>query len=545
MSAIALLLALLDGNARVRSVHHPPEQRILWVGAHPDDEAFVAPILGRDCVESGATCTLLVFTRGERGDCFLPQGCGNLGATRTAEMAQAAGLLHAQLTLWSFSDISADVDSAWSAEAGGRDALLDRIASVIAATAPAVIYTFDPSHGSTCHPAHREVGALVLEAAARTSAHVEMVETRVEFLRDDIMFHPIAPDVPAFDATSTWDYIVRDVAIHASQFTPAQVESLRHAPSKQRHVWLSAVPVALEENLCASNDDDGRSVFRSPSADASQLPQRRVVSMRYNAILTTMRNRILFITALWIAFLCVGIFHALVAPMWDGFDEPGHLAYILFIADHGRPPGFSELSFPKFFVDANRYLPSAVGHGAPTFVEWRAMSSDQRDRSRAIADQLAQNPNRYRTYISSNYERQQGPVFYFLAAVPGHFLRDLPLPKLLVSMRLFCVFLASIAVPISAAVLLRIGDDAALAIGLPVVALAPNTLFAFDRVSNESLVFPLMAGITFALVSVARKGSFRDCWLLGLLRPCADTARGTAGSRCACAAHCQSARRAT
>ena len=221
--------------------------------------------------------------------------------------------------------------------------------------------------------------------------------------------------------------------------------------------------------------------------------------------------------ALWIAFVLQGAFHAIVAPMWDGFDEPGHLAYILFIDDHGRPPGFNEPSFAQFFIDANRHLPSTVGVGAPTFVQWRNMSPAERERHRAAADQLARDPNRYRIYASGNYERQQGPVFYYLAAIPGFFLRQLTLPKLVVAMRLFCVLLASIAVPISAAALLLIGGESALAIGLPLVALAPNTIFAFDRISNESLVLPLMAGITYALIAVARLKPGLHFWLLGIL----------------------------
>ena len=224
-----------------------------------------------------------------------------------------------------------------------------------------------------------------------------------------------------------------------------------------------------------------------------------------------------FVIALWLAFILQGSFYAIVAPMWEGFDEPGHLAYILFIDDHGRPPGFDEPSFARFFVEANRHLPSGVGRGAPTFAQWRAMAQAERNRNRAIADQLARDPNRYRDYISGNYERQQGPVFYFLAAIPGFLLRHLTLPKLVVAMRLFCVLLASIAVPISASALLMIGGDVALAIGLPLMALAPNTMFAFDRISNESLVLPLMAAITYALIAVAKSGSLRHCWLLGVL----------------------------
>ena len=114
---------------------------------------------------------------------------------------------------------------------------------------------------------------------------------------------------------------------------------------------------------------------------------------------------------------------SIVAPMWDGFDEPGHLAYILYIDDHGRVPGYTELSFPTFFLAANPYLPSAVGVGAPSFAQWHSMSQRDRDRFRSEADRLSRDPDRYRIYASSNYQRQQGPFFYYLAAKAGISMR--------------------------------------------------------------------------------------------------------------------------
>lgn len=223
-----------------------------------------------------------------------------------------------------------------------------------------------------------------------------------------------------------------------------------------------------------------------------------------------------FILALWLAFVLRGAFHAVTAPMWDNFDEPGHLAYILFIDDHGRPPGFDEPSFPKFFIEANRYLPSMVGSGAPDFQTWGAMSPAMRDRSRALADQLARDPRRYTLYAGGNYERQQGPVFYYLAAIPAFVLRKLTLPKLVVAMRLFCVLLASLAIPIAAKALDLLGGARVVAIGLPLVALLPNTIFAFDRISNEALVFPLMALIAYGLIAMATRATDRDAWILGI-----------------------------
>ena len=50
-------------------------KRILWIGAHPDDESTIAPILGEACVDQHAICSFLVLTRGESGNCARPDGC--------------------------------------------------------------------------------------------------------------------------------------------------------------------------------------------------------------------------------------------------------------------------------------------------------------------------------------------------------------------------------------------------------------------------------------------------------------------------------------
>jgi LmbE family N-acetylglucosaminyl deacetylase len=229
----------------VHAVHQPPAARILWMGAHPDDETLVAPILGPACARLNAVCTLLVFTRGERGGCAIPSGCGpDLGSVRAGEMQQAATELHSQLTLWSLSDVLSNVIETWSSEAGSRDALLERIRAVIAAANPAVLYTFDPRHGSTCHPAHRAVGALVLEALGQPSMvapRVMLLETAVQFLENGFAFSAATPDAVSIDAQSTWNYLVHNTEIHASQFTPQQTDFLRHIAAEQKRVYVVGV----------------------------------------------------------------------------------------------------------------------------------------------------------------------------------------------------------------------------------------------------------------------------------------------------------------
>ena len=217
-AAALLLLAPLPLGARTRAAS--PPQRILWIGAHPDDEILVSPIFGRVCVDEHNECAMLVMTRGEGG---------GSAEVRSMEMQRAAAMLHATLMHWTLPDVLADVDAAWSAAAGGHAALVARIAAEIAAVAPTAIYTFDPHHGSTCHPAHRTVGAMVLEAAPRVP--VFLVETTNAF--QSAVAQPIV-----VDATSTWSYFVRDAEIHASQFPQAQVDMFATLPIEQRRVYL-------------------------------------------------------------------------------------------------------------------------------------------------------------------------------------------------------------------------------------------------------------------------------------------------------------------
>ena len=256
--AIAILLLALPwiATGRVHAVRQAPAARILWIGAHPDDETLVAPILGPACARQNAVCTLLVFTRGERGGCAIPSGCGpDLSSVRAAEMQQAAAELHAQLTLWSFSDVVSGVVETWSGEAGSRDALLERIRAVIAAANPTVLYTFDPRHGSTCHPAHRAVGALVLEALTQSGTvapQVMLLETAVQFLENGFAFSAATPDAVSIDAQSSWNYLVQSTEIHASQFTPQQTDFLRHVAAEQKRVYL----------IGAERYDEVRPVFK-------------------------------------------------------------------------------------------------------------------------------------------------------------------------------------------------------------------------------------------------------------------------------------------
>ncbi len=201
--------------------------RILVIIAHPDDEILAAPLLGARCVRGGASCAFLVLTAGENGGT-----APDLGTIRMGEMARAAALFNARLTQWTLPDAMGDFGTAW----GDRAELVRRIGDVIALEHPDMILTFNPVHGSTGHPAHRELGQLVLDTGAKNIFFLETVANGFTLSNG-------APDRAwVYFARDDWQWVVRDAETHASQFTPEQVETLRTLPEEQRRVWLRPAP---------------------------------------------------------------------------------------------------------------------------------------------------------------------------------------------------------------------------------------------------------------------------------------------------------------
>lgn len=222
-----LFLVRADGRRRAVSPSILPAGHILFIGAHPDDEVVAAPLLGALCADGAATCSFLVLTRGEGG-----------GPGREQEMLASAALFRATVTQWTLPDVLTGVAAAW----GPREALVDRIANVISAERPSSVITFEPLHGTTCHPAHRELGALVIDATARlgqAAPPLYLLETVARLDETAYRFAPGVTTPMVYDASPYWQFIVAAASAHQSQFSQAQLEALRSTPAEERKVWLA------------------------------------------------------------------------------------------------------------------------------------------------------------------------------------------------------------------------------------------------------------------------------------------------------------------
>ena len=229
-----LFLVRADGRRRAVPPSILPAGHVLFVGAHPDDEVVAAPLLGALCADDAATCSFLVLTKGEGG-----------GPGRELEMLASAALFRGTVTQWTLPDVLTGVEAAW----GPRDALIDRIANVVLAERPSSVITFEPLHGTTCHPAHRELGALVIEAMARlgpAAPHLYLLETVARLDATAYRFAPGVTTPMVFDASPWWQFTVDAASAHQSQFSQAQLEALRSTPVDERKVWLARADVPRE-----------------------------------------------------------------------------------------------------------------------------------------------------------------------------------------------------------------------------------------------------------------------------------------------------------
>ena len=237
-----------------RSAELPAPASVLWIAAHPDDEAILAPLLAQWCLDDGARCGFLILTRGEKGECLLPAGCHpDVATVRSAEAGAASELFEANLFLLGIPDGGVAV-----AAAGDLSAT---IAGYIEAFRPETVITFDPRHGSTCHPDHRETARAVLAAVEQLSYSPELLflETKVVLVGDPlkIRFAPATAPARRFDAnaslTSTgetaWQMIVEDMLRHPSQFSDAWIRAIELIPDHQRNVWYGAADEMLAQEV--------------------------------------------------------------------------------------------------------------------------------------------------------------------------------------------------------------------------------------------------------------------------------------------------------
>ncbi len=152
-----------DGD---RSV--PQDLDVMFIGAHPDDEAFALATYGQWEEYAGLRTGVITITRGEGGGnaVGLEEGPA-LGLLREREERRAVGLAGIENVYYLDKvDFYYTVSAPLTEQAWGRESTLARIVRVIRHTRPETIITMNPSPTPGNHGHHQQAARLAIEAFA-------------------------------------------------------------------------------------------------------------------------------------------------------------------------------------------------------------------------------------------------------------------------------------------------------------------------------------------------------------------------------------------
>ncbi|AXB42377.1 sugar-binding protein [Amycolatopsis albispora] len=137
---------------------------VLFVGAHPDDEASTLSTIGQLGLDAG----VVTVTRGEGGgNAVGPEEGPELGLLREAEERKAVG--RAGITdVFNLdrADFYYTVSSPLTEQAWGHQATLEKLVRVVRQTRPEIVFTMDPAPSPGNHGNHQYAARLAFEAYA-------------------------------------------------------------------------------------------------------------------------------------------------------------------------------------------------------------------------------------------------------------------------------------------------------------------------------------------------------------------------------------------
>lgn len=196
-------------------------------------------------------------------------------------------------------------------------------------------------------------------------------------------------------------------------------------------------------------------------------------------------------------FLSRGFLHILVVPMWEGFDEPFHYAYLQYMAEHRNLPPLNAPAVSREILESLQLFPTTyhLSHLTPIrFKNFWELSVPDRIRLRQSLDSIEPASKSHLTDMA-NYQTQHPPLYYLLCT-PLYLLgRHLRLVERVFLLRVFSILLAAVSLPLGYLLARRIFKNS-WAILVPVLmALFPNHYVFVGRITNDALavvIFPLL-----------------------------------------------------
>jgi hypothetical protein len=190
-----------------------------------------------------------------------------------------------------------------------------------------------------------------------------------------------------------------------------------------------------------------------------------------------------YLAAIWLAFLIRGAYYCQLIPLWEGYDEWGHYAFVEHLRLHSG-------SLPRTSDGVTEEIRQSV-------------------QSAAIRHEAAD--------PMMLFEAQQPPLYYWILSAPNRLWIGAPISTRVYRLRILSVLIASLAIPFAYLAALELFSSPTLALSVcALIAAMPAFMIDIARIGNESLAVAL--GSWLILLLLRRKAPALGVALgLGLL----------------------------
>ncbi len=215
---------------------------------------------------------------------------------------------------------------------------------------------------------------------------------------------------------------------------------------------------------------------------------------------------------IWICFLGRGLFYCSFLPLWEGYDEWAHFAYIerlatdrQFLVDRNEPVS-GEVNLSLRLVPIPWELRGMPNPSVTEDSYWRLQPEERAERQ--------WNLNTMRQILSDQkdsagpriYEALQPPLYYWLLSVPYRLARNTSMVNRVFLLRYLSLFIAGFSIPLVFLVARRVVGNPLIAVGASaLVAVMPGLMVDVCRVGNECVGILLFSWLTLLSLDVANE----------------------------------------
>lgn len=222
---------------------------------------------------------------------------------------------------------------------------------------------------------------------------------------------------------------------------------------------------------------------------------------------------------IWALFLVRGSFYCALMPLWEGWDEYAHFAWLQHWVDKGTIPDFHD-TLSREIDESMRLTPLAhelkwIGPPYLIHPEWWALPPAERaDRRHKLASLPPACAHQPALHPFEFYEAQQPPLYYWLLSVPLRLTGAWHLAARVLLIRLLSMLLASLTIPLTWITARKIVGPRLALVCAALLAVAPGFAIDVSRVANDSLAIALVAVLLWLLTG-SRPGWFLPGLILG------------------------------